>query len=120
ADWQQNPNAAAGSIIGAGLGALVGSQFGAGTGALAATGGGTLLGAAIGNQAGASVDNANRAYQAAAVPVVVGPPAYGAPAPIRRTGECREFQQTIIVGGQRENAYGTACRQADGSWRVVP
>jgi len=33
---------------------------------------------------------------------------------------CREFQQTIIFDGRTENAFGTACRQSDGSWRIVP
>jgi surface antigen len=32
---------------------------------------------------------------------------------------CREYQQTIIVGGKEEKSYGTACRQPDGSWKVV-
>jgi len=32
---------------------------------------------------------------------------------------CREFQQTITVGGNVENAYGTACLQADGAWKIV-
>jgi len=32
---------------------------------------------------------------------------------------CREFQQTITVGGTQEQGYGTACLQADGSWRIV-
>jgi hypothetical protein len=32
---------------------------------------------------------------------------------------CREFQQTITVGGNIENAYGTACLQADGAWKIV-
>lgn len=32
---------------------------------------------------------------------------------------CREFQQQVIIGGQREDAYGTACMQPDGSWQVV-
>lgn len=31
---------------------------------------------------------------------------------------CREFSQTIIVGGKEEQAYGTACRMADGSWDI--
>lgn len=33
---------------------------------------------------------------------------------------CREFQQTLTVGGKTENAYGTACRQPDGSWEIIP
>jgi len=31
---------------------------------------------------------------------------------------CREFTQTVAIGGQTEQAYGTACRQADGSWKI--
>ena len=33
---------------------------------------------------------------------------------------CREFQQVVNVGGQKEESYGTACRQPDGSWEIVP
>ena len=32
---------------------------------------------------------------------------------------CREYQQTITVGGKQEQSYGTACRQSDGSWMIV-
>ena len=32
---------------------------------------------------------------------------------------CREFQQEITVGGKTENAYGTACLQADGAWKII-
>ena len=32
---------------------------------------------------------------------------------------CREFQQTVTIGGKSEQAYGTACQQPDGSWEVV-
>ena len=31
---------------------------------------------------------------------------------------CREFTTTVSIGGQTEQAYGTACRQADGSWKI--
>ena len=31
---------------------------------------------------------------------------------------CREYQQTVTVGGQEERAFGTACRQPDGSWQL--
>ena len=66
----------------------------------------------------------------------VGPPVYapgyGVPqqqpmtvnptsAPYRASNglTCREFQTTITVGGQAQPAYGTACLQPDGSWKVV-
>lgn len=32
---------------------------------------------------------------------------------------CREFLQTVTVGGRSEQGYGTACQQPDGSWRIV-
>jgi len=32
---------------------------------------------------------------------------------------CREFEQTVTVDGRTEMATGTACRQPDGTWRVV-
>jgi surface antigen len=34
-------------------------------------------------------------------------------------GPCREFTQTIYVGGEAVQGYGTACRQADGSWKII-
>jgi hypothetical protein len=53
---------------------------------------------------------------------VSGPaPAAQAPAPQAdaASGACREFQQTITVGGKPQAAYGTTCQQPDGSWKVV-
>ncbi len=32
---------------------------------------------------------------------------------------CREYQTTVSVGGAAQPGYGTACLQADGSWRIV-
>jgi 17 kDa outer membrane surface antigen len=32
---------------------------------------------------------------------------------------CREFQQTVTIGGKTEHAYGTACQQPDGAWEIV-
>ncbi|MBL4603250.1 MAG: glycine zipper 2TM domain-containing protein [Emcibacteraceae bacterium] len=32
---------------------------------------------------------------------------------------CREYQQTVTIAGEPETAYGTACRQPDGSWKIV-
>lgn len=32
---------------------------------------------------------------------------------------CREFQHQVSIGGRTEDAYGTACRNPDGSWEVV-
>ena len=32
---------------------------------------------------------------------------------------CREFTQKIIIGGKTQQGYGTACRTADGDWRII-
>ena len=32
---------------------------------------------------------------------------------------CREYTQEIRVGGESQHAYGTACRNADGTWEIV-
>lgn len=32
---------------------------------------------------------------------------------------CREFQQTVTIGGETEQAHGTACLQNDGSWKMI-
>jgi len=41
-------------------------------------------------------------------------------APAETTAQnCREFQDTVIVGGVRQQAYGTTCQQPDGSWRIT-
>ncbi len=32
---------------------------------------------------------------------------------------CREFQQTVTIDGKAEHAYGTACQEPDGSWKMV-
>ncbi len=32
---------------------------------------------------------------------------------------CREFQQDIYVGNERQSGYGVACRQPDGAWEIV-
>jgi surface antigen len=32
--------------------------------------------------------------------------------------DCREFSQTVTIGGQPRQATGRACPQADGTWRI--
>lgn len=122
---------------GAILGGLAGSQVGKGTGQLWATGAGVLLGGLLGSEIGASLDNADRSYAQQANQRAYDAPIgqtirwnnpdsgnYGTITPTREgqtnTGAyCREYQQTVYVGGKQQSAYGTACQQPDGSWKVV-
>ncbi len=32
---------------------------------------------------------------------------------------CREYQSDVVVGGVKRPAYGTACLQPDGTWKIV-
>jgi surface antigen len=31
---------------------------------------------------------------------------------------CREYRQDIVIDGKLQEAYGKACRQADGTWQI--
>jgi len=126
-----------GTLLGAGLGAWAGSSIGKGSGQVVAVAAGTMLGAAVGNSVGRSMDDVDRmrmreaeqrAYAAPLNETIVwnNPKSgnSGRVTPVREgrsTGGsyCREFQTEITVGGKRENGYGTACQEPDGSWRIV-
>ncbi len=127
-----------GTLLGGVGGALAGSQVGAGRGKLVAVAGGALLGAFLGSEIGKSLDNADRAAMATTTqrtletapsgnPVSWSNPDSGhsgtvTPRPSYQNASgdyCREYDQTIVVDGKTETAYGTACRQADGSWKIV-
>jgi surface antigen len=128
-------------IIGTGggavIGGLLGSQVGSGSGQLWATGAGVLLGALAGSEIGRSLDKADIAYaqqaQSRAYSAPIGETVtwnnpdsgnYGTYTPTRdgysSSGRyCREYNQTVYIGGRAESAHGTACRQPDGSWEIV-
>ena len=127
-----------GTLIGAGLGGLAGSQIGSGTGRLAAVGAGVLLGGLLGNEVGKSLDKADIVYAERNAQETLEYQPIGAtsswvnpdsgnsgsitPTATYRseTGRyCREYQETVTVGGELQSAYGTACRQPDGSWEIV-
>ncbi len=127
-----------GTLVGAALGGLMGSKIGHGRGQLAAVALGALGGAFLGREVGRSLDRADRLYAGRATSYGLEHKASGEPTrwsnpdsghhgtitPVRTYQEptgryCREYQQTVTVGGQTEQAYGTACRQPDGSWKVV-
>ena len=125
-----------GGLGGAALGGWAGSTIGGGTGKLAATAAGVLIGALIGSEIGRGLDDvdkqkAERAYtQATTAPVGQSiawsnPDTgnYGTVTPTREGKSsnneyCREFQQTVVIGGNQEQAYGVACRKPDGQWEV--
>jgi surface antigen len=127
-----------GTLAGAVGGGIIGSNIGGGKGAIAGTIAGTLLGGALGHSIGASLDNADRiAYgDASQRALETAQPGQSLPWNNPRSGNsgtitpkgyfknsqgdyCREYTQTIRVGGKTEQGYGTACRQPDGTWQIV-
>ncbi len=123
-----------GTLIGASTGALLGSTLGRGpAGHAAGMLGGALVGGFIGNRIGASMDAEDRRRAAEAqywafergVPAEWRTPSghygYIEPRPIYyyRDMPCREFSQTVFIGGRPETMIGRACRGPDGVWREV-
>jgi len=127
-----------GTLIGAAGGGLAGSQVGGGSGKLAATAAGALIGAMVGSEVGKSLDQADRMYMSQTRQRALETNRTGVkskwvnpdsghsgtitPQPAVEQssgGYCREFQETVTIGGQQETAYGTACRQPDGTWKIT-
>lgn len=127
-----------GGVSGAVLGGVLGSHVGRGTGQLIAVGAGAVLGGLVGSSIGRSLDDVDRmkmerttqkALESSKDDVVsiwVNPNTgnRGSVKPRRtwRTDSgryCREFEQTIEIDDDEDEDVGIACRQPDGTWRVV-
>ncbi len=52
-------------------------------------------------------------------PPAAAAPVQQAPAPSQPEPYCREYTREIVIDGETQTAYGTACMRADGSWRLV-
>ena len=132
------PKETAGTVVGGAGGALIGSQVGGGSGRLVGVAIGTLAGALIGGEIGRSLDAADRAEMQRTAQYALennrtneqstwrNPDSghSGDITPVRtyKSSEgsyCREYTQTVYIGGEPQAAYGRACRQPDGSWKIV-
>jgi surface antigen len=129
------PKTGIGAASGAAAGGLIGAAADGGTTGILA---GVLLGGLAGGAVGNYLDQQDRVY--------LERNAYGS-LESSRTGQtsdwvnpdsgnrgsftpertyqtasgqpCREFTHTILVDGRKERGYGTACREGDGTWRIV-
>ncbi|WP_435627742.1 RT0821/Lpp0805 family surface protein [Candidatus Ferrigenium straubiae] len=123
-----------GAVIGGTLGGVLGSNVGGGEGRTAAIIAGTLLGALVGSEMGRYMDENderkaqsaleyNRDHQASTWRNPnTGADVSATPTRTFKTSDgenCREYQTTVTVSGKQEKAYGTACRQPNGSWKIV-
>ena len=118
---------------GAVLGGMLGHQVGRGSGQAAATVGGAALGAFLGSKIGARMDHNDQLKTAQALETLKNgqSTSWRDPDTDQRytvmptqtyegaSGPCREFSTVAEINGHRELVSGTACRQADGTWRTA-
>ncbi|MHB8471279.1 MAG: RT0821/Lpp0805 family surface protein [Gammaproteobacteria bacterium] len=126
-------NEQGGQMIGGVLGGVLGSQVGGGNGRTAAIIAGTVAGALIGGSIGRTMDSNDRMkaqnafeYNRSNEPTSWRNPDSGNAYTVtptrtytaRNSGEsCRDYTTDAVINGRHEIVHGTACRQADGSWR---
>lgn len=126
-------NEGVGTLTGGVVGGLIGSQFGGGSGRVVAAGAGALLGAYLGGNIGRTMDKVDRmqlqrTLETAPVGRAVSwkNPDNGNAYTVRpvktyysHQQPCREYTTQALIGGKKQEVYGKACRQGDGSWKVV-
>lgn len=136
------PKQTGGTVLGAGAGGAAGYFLGDAIGgpgtAAALTGVGVLLGGFAGSQVGASLDRADQAYAAQTTSQALETAPSGSRSTWRNPDsgnygyvevdraystagyrDCRDYTHTIYVDGRAETVRGTACRQPDGTWRML-
>ena len=129
-----NPKTTLGGMLGAAGGGLIAAAAGGGTAGII---GGVLIGGLLGGAIGNKLDQNDKQMAAQSAQTALenartgqastwNNPDSGNSGTITPTktfqdasGQyCREYQQKITVGGEQHQAYGTACRQPDGSWQI--
>ena len=132
--YQENPKAVLGTVLGAAAGGGIAALAGGGAGWIV---GATLMGGLLGGVIGKKLDDRDKRLAAEAATrafeqnrtgqaSVWRNPDSGNSGSITPTKTyqlangryCREYRQTIVVGGEQHQAYGTACRQPDGTWAI--
>ncbi len=132
---QSNPKTTVGAVGGATVGGLIAGAAGGNAAAVAA---GVIGGGLVGGLIGNLLDERDRRLQAEAAyqafertrtgkSVAWRNPDSGHSGTVKpvRTYKtaggtnCREYETTVTIEGRQERARGTACRQADGTWRLV-
>ncbi|MBT4934943.1 MAG: hypothetical protein HOL66_07915 [Rhodospirillaceae bacterium] len=127
-----------GTATGAVLGTVVGAKTGSGSGKVLSAGLGAIFGAWLGKIIGQNLDDmdqqqANDKAQETMETADVGQtttwtnPDTGnsgtyTPTSARTTAngeDCRDFESSVIIDGKEQKASGRACRQADGTWKIV-
>jgi len=129
---QNRPNEGSGMIIGGIIGGIIGHDIGRGHGRTMATVIGSMIGTSIGGNIGRIMDENDRLKVAHSLETIrtgvstkwqnpdTGYLYKVVPTRTYQLGKqpCREYQVDATIGGKPEQIFGTACRQADGSWKV--
>lgn len=131
---QNMSNQDVGVITGGVAGGLIGSTVGGGSGKILAIAAGTIAGAVIGGSIGKNMDANDRMRMNRALDNnPVGQPTYWQNAnsgaayrvvptrnvTVRGNKYCREYRTVADIAGKKQQIYGTACRQPDGTWKAV-
>lgn len=131
---QELNNQDVGTLAGGVAGGLLGNTVGGGSGRLVSIAAGSMIGAYLGGAVGHNMDmNDRRRVTEALENNAAGQPAYwrnarsGAHYEVVPTKNvtyngnqyCREYRTIVDIGGKKREAFGTACRKPDGSWKMV-
>ena len=121
-----------GQILGGGLGAVAGSQVGSGNGRLVAVATGAIIGVLVGGEVGRRMDRVDALCVDQALEnapdgetiVWTSDQQDYALTPTRTVASadgqyCRDYVAESTIGGRPAQTHGTACRQPDGSWKLV-
>jgi surface antigen len=123
-----------GKVLGGIAGAAAGSQVGKGKGQIVAVIGGTVAGLLIGGNIGQQMDAADQNCVGQALeqgnagePITWNNPGTGGAYRVTPGNAatdpqgryCREYTTSANVGGSKQQVFGKACRQPDGSWQIV-
>ena len=135
AQMEANPKTAIGAAGGGTLGGLIAAAAGGSPAAIAASViGGLVVGGLIGNYLDErdkrlAGEAAQRAFEStpSGQSVAWRNPDSGHAGTVTPTRTyqtangtyCRDYHTTVMIEGKKEQATGKACRQPDGSWRIV-
>lgn len=123
-----------GAALGGATGGLIGSNIGKGKGRTVATVGGVLVGLFVGGRIGRNMDQLDQACAGQVLEHVPdrqtvvwqgqgeGGGYWVTPTRSYDAGNgryCREYTSDAIIAGRKQQTYGTACRQPDGTWEIV-
>lgn len=119
-----------GTLLGGATGGYIGSTIGGGRGRVVSTAVGAVLGAALGNFIGSQLDPSEQkeihdstVYALDSGESQTWRSSTKSAKCVVRPGNtdqrgCREYKTTIIIDGKKQEAYGRACKDEFGQWKI--